>query len=228
MMTTVKVYVPCDTTALSLGADAVAEQLLVAAASEGVTLELVRNGSRGLCWLEPLVEVETPQGRVAFGPVSPEEVGSLVAAGLFSGQQTHPLALGDIEQLPYLKQQQRLTFSRIGKTDPLSLEDYRRLDGWRGLEHALKQTPQAIVDEVKQSGLRGRGGAAFPTGIKWQTVLDTPAEQKFIVCNADEGDSGTFADRLVMECDPYMLIEGMIIAGLAVGADQGYIYLRSE
>ena len=227
-MTPVKIYVPNDTTALSLEADEVALRIQQAATEQGVSIELVRNGSRGLCWLEPLVEVETSRDRLAFGPVSPDDVSDLVAAGLLTGQQTHPLALGDIELHPYLAKQQRLTFSRIGKTNPVSLEDYSRLGGWRGLEQALALTPQATVDEIINSGLRGRGGAAFPTGIKWQTVLDTSAQQKYIVCNADEGDSGTFVDRLVMECDPYMLIEGMIIAGLAVGATQGYIYLRSE
>lgn len=226
---TITIYVPCDTTALSLGADEVAEQLRDHAQQQGVDIQMVRNGSRGLFWLEPLVEVATEHGRVAYGPVEPEQVAELVAAGLFTAEPEHPLYLGDIEQLPYLKRQQRLTFARIGITDPLCLDAYKALDGFAGLEKAARLTPQHIVDEVKTSGLRGRGGAAFPAGIKWQTVLDEPSnQQKYIVCNADEGDSGTFADRLVMECDPYMLIEGMAIAGLAVGATQGYIYLRSE
>lgn len=225
---TTTIYVPCDTTARSLGADAVAARLTRAAERLGVAIQLKRNGSRGLFWLEPLVEVETAAGRVAYGPVAPTDVDDLVEAGLFEGRQEHALALGDIEDHPYLARQQRLTFSRIGLTDPLSLEDYTARQGFAGLQNALALPPQGIVDEVKASGLRGRGGAAFPTGIKWQTVHDTPAAQKYIVCNADEGDSGTFADRLVMECDPFMLIEGMTIAGLAVGATQGYIYLRSE
>ncbi|WP_228141607.1 formate dehydrogenase beta subunit [Marinobacter sp. X15-166B] len=226
-MTTI--YVPCDTTALSLGADQVARQIQQRADQQGVEIQLVRNGSRGLFWLEPLVEVDTGQGRVAYGPVVPEQVTELLESGLLAGQPGHPLYLGPIEQHPYLQRQQRLTFARIGITDPLSLADYQAHDGFAGLEKAARLTPQQIVDEVKASGLRGRGGAAFPAGIKWQTVLDEPAgQQKYVVCNADEGDSGTFADRLVMECDPYMLIEGMAIAGLAVGATQGYIYVRSE
>ena len=229
----VKIYVPRETTALALGADEVAASIEAEAASRGAEIELVRNGSRGLFWLEPLVEVETSAGRIAYGPVGPDDVAGLFDAGLLeAGLQKSgalsPLYQGPTEAIPYLQAQQRLTFSRIGITDPLSLEDYRAHDGFRGLEQALSLTPQAIVDEVKASGLRGRGGAAFPTGIKWQTVLDAPAAQKYIVCNADEGDSGTFADRLVMECDPYLLIEGMVIAGLAVGATQGYVYLRSE
>lgn len=223
------IYVPCDTTALSLGADEVAEQIRHYAEQQDVDLRMVRNGSRGLFWLEPLVEVVTAEGRVAYGPVEPEQVAELVEAGLFDGQPGHPLYLGSIEEHPYLKRQQRLTFSRIGITDPLCLDDYIAHGGFVGLKKAAALTAQGIVDQVKTSGLRGRGGAAFPAGIKWQTVLDEPQDQqKYIVCNADEGDSGTFADRLVMECDPYMLIEGMVIAGLAVGATQGYIYLRSE
>ncbi|SPJ35283.1 formate dehydrogenase beta subunit [Kushneria phyllosphaerae] len=224
----ITVYVPRDTTALALGADRVATRLQRGARARDVEINIVRNGSRGLFYLEPLIEVDTPDGRVAFGPVTPGDVEALLDAGLLEGRQDHPLALGLTEDIPYLKRQQRLTFSRIGITDPLSLEDYTALRGFEGLKKTLALDSQAVVDEVKTSGLRGRGGAAFPTGIKWQTVHDQAPGQKYVVCNADEGDSGTFADRLVMECDPYMLIEGMTIAGLAVGADQGYIYLRSE
>jgi len=226
---TTTIYVPCDTTALSLGADRVAQQLQQAADQQGLDIHLVRNGSRGLFWLEPLVEVQTPNGRVAYGPVEPEQVDELVAAGLLEGKPGHPLYLGDIAQHSYLQRQQRLTFARIGITDPICIEDYIAHGGFAGLKKAAALAPQGVVDEVKASGLRGRGGAAFPAGIKWQTVLDEPQnQQKYVVCNADEGDSGTFADRLVMECDPYMLIEGMTIAGLAVGATLGFIYVRSE
>ena len=226
---TTTIYVPCDTTALSLGADRVAQELLLAAAAQNLDVNLMRNGSRGLFWLEPLIEVQTPYGRVAYGPVEPDQVEELVAAGLFEGHPDHPLYLGDIAQHPYLQQQQRLTFARIGITDPICIEDYIAHGGFAGLKKAAALSSQGIVDEVKASGLRGRGGAAFPAGIKWQTVLDEPQnQQKYVVCNADEGDSGTFADRLVMECDPYMLIEGMAIAGLAVGATLGFIYVRSE
>jgi formate dehydrogenase iron-sulfur subunit len=226
-VTAVKVYVPRDATACALGADAVAAAILEAAADRGIELDLVRNGSRGACWLEPLVEVETAAGRMAYGPVGPADVPGLFDAG-FPGSSDHPLALGPVNGIGWLGGQQRLTFARSGWTDPLSLDDYRALGGFEGLAHALDRSSQEIVDEVKESGLRGRGGAAFPTGIKWQTVLDAPGERKFIVCNADEGDSGTFADRLLMESDPYQLIEGMTIAGLAVGAQEGFIYLRSE
>jgi formate dehydrogenase iron-sulfur subunit len=223
----VRVYVPSDTTAVSVGADRVAQQIQQQAQAAGLAVTLVRNGSRGLFYLEPLVEVETPTGRWAYGPVTVADVPSLLAANFLHGGP-HPLALGLTDQIPYLAQQERLTFARVGLTDPLCLSAYASLGGWQGLQRALQLPAAEIVAQVKTSGLRGRGGAAFPTGIKWQTVLDTPASQKYIVCNADEGDSGTFADRLLMEGDPYCLIEGMIIAGLAVGATQGYIYLRSE
>lgn len=226
---TTTLYVPCDTTALSMGADCVAQELQCLAAAQNRDIRLVRNGSRGLFWLEPLVEVETSHGRVAYGPVEPDQVRGLVAAGLLDGNPDHPLYLGDISQHPYLAQQQRLTFARIGIADPVCIDEYIAQGGFAGLTKAVTLPPQAIVDEVKASGLRGRGGAAFPAGIKWQTVLDEPEnQQKYVVCNADEGDSGTFADRLVMECDPYMLIEGMTIAGLAVGATMGFVYVRSE
>ena len=227
MMST-RIYIPSDTTAKALGADKLAQQLTALAAERGVDVEIVRNGTRGLYWLEPLVEVDTEQGRVGFGPVKSKDLDSLLDAEFWQGKQDHPLALGLVDEIPYLKRQQRLTFARAGVIDPLSLDDYRAHSGYQGLSKALELSAQGIIDEVKASGLRGRGGAAFPTGIKWQTVLDAPAEQKYIVCNADEGDSGTFADRLVMECDPFMLIEGMTISGLGVGASQGYIYLRSE
>jgi formate dehydrogenase iron-sulfur subunit len=223
----VRIFVPRDTTAAALGAEQVVEAIIMEAARSGIPFELVRSGSRGAYWLEPLVEVEDEHGRRAFGPVSPADVPGLFNAG-FPGPCQHPLAQGDPAEIAWLGDQQRVTFARAGLTDPLSIKDYEAHGGFKGLRKALGMSGQAIVDEVKASGLRGRGGAAFPTGIKWQTVHDTEADQKFICCNADEGDSGTFADRMLMESDPYQLLEGMTIAGLAVGADQGYIYLRSE
>ncbi len=221
------VYVPGDAAALALGADDVAAAITIAAAKRGTKIRLVRNGSRGLFWLEPLVEVATPQGRIAYGPVTADDVPGLFAAGFTSGGK-HPLRLGNIEAVPYLARQQRVTMRRVGVIDPHSLDDYLAHGGGKGLALARTLTPAAIVQQVTDSGLRGRGGAAFPTGIKWKTVLDTKSAQKYIVCNADEGDSGTFSDRMLMEGDPYCLIEGMAIAGLAVGANKGYIYTRSE
>jgi formate dehydrogenase iron-sulfur subunit len=223
----VKVYVPCDAAAVSVGADAVARAIAEQIASRRADVSLVRNGSRGMFWLEPLVEVETPRGRVAYAPVSADTVSGLFDSGFLEGKP-HKLCLGLTEEIPFLKNQERLTFARCGITDPLSLSDYMAHGGYRGLEKAIKLTPEAIVEEVTTSGLRGRGGAGFPTGIKWRTVLNTSDDQKYIVCNADEGDSGTYADRMIMEGDPFVLIEGMTIAGMAVGATSGYIYLRSE
>src|ERR1700690_4135974 len=222
-----RIFISRDAGALALGADSVERAIIAAERRRGLTIEIVRTGSRGLFWLEPMIEVATAEGRIAYGPVQASDVEALFDAGLLDGRQ-HPLSLGKPEEIPFLKRQTRLTFARCGIVDPLSLDDYRAHGGYKGLERALAMEPAAIVDEVTQSGLRGRGGAGFPTGIKWKTVLDTPAEQKYIVCNADEGDSGTFADRMIMEGDPFVLIEGMTIAGIATGATEGFIYIRSE
>jgi formate dehydrogenase iron-sulfur subunit len=223
----VKVYIPRDSSALSLGADRTAKAIVAEAQKRDIELELIRNGSRGLFWLEPLIEVATDKGRVAYAPVQPKDVLSLFDADFLHGG-AHKLSMGLTNELTWLKKQQRLTFARVGITDPVSLEDYIAHEGYKGLKNALKLTGDEIVKVVTDSGLRGRGGAAFPTGIKWNTVLGCKSEQKYIVCNADEGDSGTYSDRMIMEDDPFVLIEGMTIAGIAVGATQGYIYLRSE
>ncbi len=226
-MSAVTIFVPRDSTALALGADEVAAAIAAEAGKRQIDIQLVRNGSRGLFWLEPLVEVAVGGTRVAYGPVDVADVVSLFDAGFTTGG-AHRLALGPTDDIPFLKRQERLTFARVGITDPLSLTDYLAHEGYAGLQRALQMTPEEIVQQVTDSGLRGRGGAAFPTGIKWNTVRAASAAQKYIVCNADEGDSGTFSDRMVMEDDPFMLIEGMTIAGLAVGATRGYIYVRSE
>jgi formate dehydrogenase iron-sulfur subunit len=224
---TTTLFVPCDSGALSVGADAVAAALQAECERRQQPVSIVRNGSRGLFWLEPMVEVATPQGRVAYGPVSAADVAALLDAGLLQGG-SHALSLGPTEAIPFLARQERLTFARMGVTDPLSLADYEAHEGWAGLRLALAMSGTELVQAVTDSGLRGRGGAAFPAGIKWKTVLQTAGAQKYVVCNADEGDSGTYSDRMTMEGDPFMLIEGMAIAGLAVGATQGYVYIRSE
>ena len=221
-----RIYVPCDAAAIAVGADDVVAELQQAAAKHGTTIEIIRNGSRGLCWLEPMVELATPQGRVAFGPVSIADVPALLEA--MSSNGPHPLRLGLADEIPWLKRQTRLTFARCGIVDPRSLDDYRAHSGTKGLERALSLTPAQILADVTASGLRGRGGAGFPTGIKWKTVAEAKADRKYIVCNADEGDSGTFADRMIMEGDPFVVVEGMTIAAITVGATKGYIYIRSE
>ena len=218
----VTVFVPRDAAARAAGADAVAQAL---ARKPGI--RVVRNGSWGMLWMEPMVEVQTATGRIAYGPVQASDVPSLLEAGLLEGGE-HPLRLGPTLELPWIKRQQRFTFERVGVIDPRSPQDYEANGGMAGLKRALTISPADIVQEVTDSGLRGRGGAAFPTGVKWRTVLEARGPKKFIVCNADEGDSGTFADRMLMEGDPFMLLEGMTIAGRAVGADEGYIYVRSE
>ena len=226
-MNTVTLWVPRDAAALAAGADEVAAAIAAEAERRGLPVRIVRNGSRGLFWLEPLVEVATSAGRVAYGPVAADDVPALFDAGWLQGG-AHPLGHGPTDAIPYLARQERLTFARMGVTDPLSLADYEAHEGWVGLRRALGLDGDAIVQEVLDSGLRGRGGAAFPAGIKWRTVRQASASRKYVVCNADEGDSGTFSDRMTMEGDPYMLIEGMLIAGLAVGATQGFVYIRSE
>ncbi|WP_342363272.1 formate dehydrogenase beta subunit [Terrarubrum flagellatum] len=222
-----KIYVPRDMAALAMGADDVAAKIETVAEKSGAAIEIVRNGSRGLLWLEPMVEVETGEGRIAYGPVAASDVESLFASDFLKGG-AHKLRLGKPEEIPWLAKQQRLTFARCGIIDPFSLDDYRAYGGMAGLDKALTLDAPGIVDEVKASGLRGRGGAGFPAWIKWDTVRKAEADRKYVVCNADEGDSGTFADRMLMEGDPFTLIEGMTIAGLATGATKGYIYLRSE
>jgi formate dehydrogenase iron-sulfur subunit len=226
-MTRRRIFVPRDAAALALGSDEVERAIIATERTRGLDIEIVRTGSRGLFWLEPMIEIETPAGRIAYGPVAPEDVESLFAAGWLDGG-AHPLRLGRPEDIPFLKRQTRFTFSRCGIVDRLSLADYRAHGGLRGLERALSLGPAAIIEEITKSGLRGRGGAGFPTGIKWKTTADAGAAQKYIVCNADEGDSGTYADRMIMEGDPFCLIEGMTIAGIAVGATKGFLYIRSE
>jgi formate dehydrogenase iron-sulfur subunit len=230
-MSAVTVHVPRDAAALACGADAVAAAIAAAARETGIPVRIVRTGSRGLFWLEPLVEVVTDDGlRHGFGPLAAADVPDLVAGGMLTNPAAslHPRAVGVVDDLPFLKRQTRFTFARAGLSDPLSLDAYRAAGGLRGLERALSLPPAAIVEAVVASGLRGRGGAGFPAGLKWRTVAEAPGARKVVVCNADEGDSGTFADRLVMEADPFMLIESMTIAGLAVGAETGFLYVRSE
>ena len=226
-MNAVKVFVPRDATALALGAENVARAIVDAARARSVDIDIVRNGSRGMFWLEPLIEVATPNGCIAYGPVKAADVAGLFDADFLHGG-AHALRLGAVEDIAWFKQQERLCFARVGVTDPLGVADYIAHGGYRGLRNALAMSGANIVKAVTDSGLRGRGGAAFPTGIKWNTVLGAEGTQKYVVCNADEGDSGTFSDRMLMEGDPLCLIEGMTIAGVAVGATHGYIYLRSE
>ncbi|HLY07117.1 MAG TPA: SLBB domain-containing protein, partial [Rhizomicrobium sp.] len=222
-----RVFVSRDAGAIAVGADRVAAAIASAAKRATLEIEIVRTGSRGAYWLEPLVEIDTPGGRIGYGPISPEEIPGLFACGFLDGGR-HSKGVGQTDSIPWLKRQTRLTFARCGITDPLALDDYRAHGGGKGLARALTLGPEDIVKEVARSGLRGRGGAGFPTGIKWRTTQEAKGGQKYVVCNADEGDSGTFADRMLMEGDPFLLIEGMTIAGIAVGATKGVIYCRSE
>ena len=222
-----KVYVPRETAAISVGANEVAMEIARFAKQGGDPIQIIRNGSWGATWLEPMVEVEVGDGRIAYGNVTPEDMAGLFESGFLEGGE-HPRRLGPTHEIPYLANQDRWSFLRCGAIDPLSVEDFQEHNGFTGLEKALAEGPEFVLEAVLKSGLRGRGGAAFPTGIKWRTVADTEADQKYITCNGDEGDSGTFSDRILMEGDPMSLFEGMAIAGYAVGASKGYIYLRSE
>src|ERR1700730_4226516 len=224
---TVSVFIPRDSSAVSLGADSVANSIRAEAARRGLDVTIVRNGSRGMFSHEPMVEVATSAGRIAYGPVPTAYIASLFDSDFLAGRE-HRLRLGIADEIPWLKSQTRLTFTRVGVIDPVSLDDFVANGGYRGLRRALEMRPEDIIAEVTKSGLRGRGGAGFPTGIKWKTAADAPATPKYIVCNADEGDSGTFADRMIMEGDPFVVIEGMTIAAITVGATKGFVYIRSE
>ena len=215
-----KVYIPLDSAAVALGADDVADAIRAEASARGLDVQIIRNGTRGMVFLEPLVEVDRGAGRIGYGNASPADAGAILDGTADD--------LGPVEDIPYLARQTRLTFARCGVIDPLSISDYEAHGGLVGLRSAIAMSGEEIVEELKTSGLRGRGGAGFPTGIKWDTVRQAQADQKYIICNADEGDSGTFADRMIMEGDPFCLIEGMVIAGLATGATRGFVYLRSE
>lgn len=223
----IKVFVPQDSAAVSIGANEVATAISQEAKSRSIDISIIRNGTRGALWLEVLVEVETPSGRIAYGPVAKTDVTALFDANFLTGG-AHDLALGKTDEINWFAKQDRLTYARVGIIDPLSIKDYEMHGGLAGLRSAITKSGAQIVAEITESGLRGRGGAGFPAGIKWQTVLETTSDQKYVCCNADEGDSGTFADRILIEADPFTLIEGMVIAGIAVGATKGFIYLRSE
>ncbi len=223
----VRVRISEDSVACALGADEVAAALAAALAERGLQAEVVRVSARGLFWLEPLLEVDTDTGSFGYGPVTTADIDSLLDAGLMQGG-AHPLALGPVDALPYLARQQRLVFARAGLTRPLSLDDYLEHGGYAGLKRLLATGEDAFLAELEASGLRGRGGAAFPAHIKWQTVRAQADTGRYVVCNADEGDSGAYADRMLLEGDPYALLEGMAIAALCVGAEQGYVYVRSE
>jgi len=226
-MARTKIYVPRETAAVSVGADEVALAIAQVSKKSGTDIELIRNGSWGASWLEPMVEVEVDGARIAYANVSAADIESLFDADFINGGE-HERRLGPTIEIPYLINQDRWTFWRCGLINPLSIEDFEQHQGFKALTKAFADGAESVLDAVLASGLRGRGGAGFPTGIKWRTVADAPGEQKYIACNADEGDSGTFSDRILMESDPLGLIESMAIAGFAVGASRGYIYLRSE
>ena len=225
MVDQIKIYIPKETSACSVGSDLIAEKIN-ALTQEHKHISIIRNGSWGAFWLEPFVEIEINGNRVGASYLN-KDISHLTSIEEFiddfNNSKPH-----NILEIDFIKQQTRLVFSRIGLDDPLDLNQYCNSGGYKGLEKSFEIGQQKTIDEIKKSGLNGRGGAAFPTAIKMQTVLDQESKTKYVACNADEGDGGTFSDRLIMECDPYSLIEGMTIAAYSVGANHGYIYLRSE
>ena len=225
MVDQIKIYIPKETSACSVGSDLIAEKIN-ALTQEHKHISIIRNGSWGAFWLEPFVEIEINGNRVGVSYLN-KDISHLTSIEEFiddfNNSKPH-----NILEIDFIKQQTRLVFSRIGLDDPLDLSQYCNSGGYKGLEKSFEIGQQKTIDEIKKSGLNGRGGAAFPTAIKMQTVLDQESKTKYVACNADEGDGGTFSDRLIMECDPYSLIEGMTIAAYSVGANHGYIYLRSE
>ena len=225
MVDQIKIYIPKETSACSVGSDLIAGKIN-ALTQEHKHISIIRNGSWGAFWLEPFVEIEINGNRVGVSYLN-KDISHLTSIEEFiddfNNSKPH-----NILEIDFIKQQTRLVFSRIGLDDPLDLNQYCNSGGYKGLEKSFEIGQQKTIDEIKKSGLNGRGGAAFPTAIKMQTVLDQESKTKYVACNADEGDGGTFSDRLIMECDPYSLIEGMTIAAYSVGANHGYIYLRSE
>ena len=221
----IKIYIPKETSACSVGSELIAEKITDLAQGHK-HISIIRNGSWGAFWLEPFIEIEKNGNRQGTSYLNKKISHLSSIEELFDDfYNSNPFNIMDID---FIKRQTRLVFSRIGLYDPLDLNQYRNSHGYKGLEKSFEIGQQQTINEIKKSGLNGRGGAAFPTAIKMQTVLDQESTIKYVACNADEGDGGTFSDRLIMECDPYSLIEGMTIAAYSVGANHGYIYLRSE
>ena len=195
----------------------------------GLNVELKQTGCMGMCYNEVQVEVSSPQGeRVFYGRVTPEKVDRIVKEHLIGGQPVAEWVIPDEEIDNLLAKQERIVLRNCGIIDPESIDDYIAVDGYKAIEKVMGGSPQEVIDEVTKSGLRGRGGAGFPTGVKWGFARKSPGGQKYIICNADEGDPGAFMDRSVLESDPHSILEGMLIGAYAIGASEGYIYVRAE
>lgn len=196
----------------------------------GLNVELRETGCMGMCYNEVLIEVASPSGgRVFYKHVTPEKVDRLVEEHLIGGQAVAEWAIPEDEINNFLFKQTRIVLRNCGIIAPESIDDYLAVDGYKALEKVLySKSPQEVIAEVTKSGLRGRGGAGFPTGVKWNFARKSPSSQKYIICNADEGDPGAFMDRSVLESDPHSVLEGMLIAGYAINASESYIYVRAE
>ncbi|GAI14344.1 unnamed protein product, partial [marine sediment metagenome] len=221
------------------GALATLEALEKELSRRSIEVKVIQVGCMGLCYAEPLVTISKPDSlRIVYHNLTPELVPRLIEGYIMSDDPCLELALGILEggeeESPYIPEllrfehELRLVLRRCGYIDPKSINHYIANGGYSGLEKALKLQPEEIIEEIKGSGLRGRGGAGFPTGRKWESCRNAKGEPKYVVCNADEGDPGAFMDRVVLESDPQQVIEGMIIAGYAISAKQGYVYVRAE
>ncbi len=213
MSMALRLYLSNDTSARAAGAGLLADSW-----SERPEVQLIRTSSRGAFFLEPMVERDSPDGRLAWFNVTPDDLRSIVAG----------IGGTSVRSIPFLTQQVRFTFANFGETEPLALDEYQARGGLQGLEMALRATPDAIVEELRVSQLRGRGGAAFPVWNKWKVAQQAKADEKYVVANADEGDAGTYCDRMILEGDPFRLLEGMLICARAIGANRGYVYCRQE
>ena len=235
-----RILIGTATCGMASGAEGILEALNKELAKNNVTADIVQVGCIGLCFAEPLFEVVKPgKPSVFYGNLTPALVADIVRDWLAGDNPRPDLAMGTrgegtlegiprLFDLPVLKPQVRIVLRNCGNIDPANIYHYIANGGYEGFAKVLKMKPQEVIDEVKKSGLRGRGGAGFPTGMKWQFCHDSPGTIKYIICNADEGDPGAFMDRAVMEGDPHAVLEGMLIGAYGIGASEGYVYIRAE
>jgi NADH-quinone oxidoreductase subunit F len=235
-----RILIGTGTCGIAAGAEDILNALRAELEKNSIQADIIQVGCIGLCYMEPLVEIILPgKPSIFYGNLTPQLMAEIVRDYLAGGNPRPDLALGTRGQgdvagiprlfdLPVLKPQARIALRNCGNIDPADINHYIANGGYEGLSQALKMTQQQIIDEIKKSGIRGRGGAGFPTGNKWQFCHDAPGSPKYIICNADEGDPGAFMDRAVLEGDPHAVLEGMLIGAYAIGASEGYIYVRAE
>ncbi len=221
-----KVLVCVGTSGVSAGAEKVADNFEKEIKKENLDFKLIRVGDRGL-FRDVLVDVIIDSDRTTYEFVKPEDVKEIVKSHLKGKKPVEKLLAGK-DYKTFFENQERIVLKNCGEIDPEDISEYIKTKGYNALKKAFEMGPEKVITEMKESGLRGRGGAGFPTGLKWQFAHDSEADEKYIVCNADEGDPGAFMDRSILEGDPHAVIEGMVIGAYAIGATQGYIYCRAE